>query len=67
MCLNCKNCKCMKKPSVVMTVECSKIYYVHDKELVKQMDALIEQFNSTDIQALDGGEPVVIPKPKPKP
>ena len=64
MCLNCKNCKCMKKPSVVMTVECSKIYYVHDKELVKQIDALIEQFNSTNIQAL-GGEPVVIPKPKP--
>ena len=54
----------MKKPSVVMTVECSKIYYVHDKELVKQIDALIEQFNSTNIQAL-GGEPVVIPKPKP--
>ena len=56
MCDNCKNCKCIKKP-VSITIECKKVYYINDEELVEEIDKLIKEFNKEkdgDIQAFDG-------------
>ena len=71
MCSNCKKYKCMKEgvimPNVSLSIECKKVYYILNQNLVDEIDKLIEEFNkkngSATFQTLDGG---VIPKP-PKP
>lgn len=57
MCINCKNkCK-MAKKSVSISIECKKVYYINDEELVKEIDKLIKNFDKDgDIQTLDDGE-----------
>ena len=58
MCDNCKKCKCMKNP-VSVSIECKKVYYINDEELVEEIDKLIKDFkkgNGGDIQTLDDGE-----------
>lgn len=47
----------MKKP-VSMAIECKKVYYINDEELVEGIDKLIKEFkkgeDGGDIQAFDG-------------
>jgi len=48
----------MKNP-VSISIECKKVYYINDEELVEEIDKLVKKFNKEkggDIQTLDGGE-----------
>lgn len=55
MCDNCLNCKKMAKKSVSMAIECKKVYYINDDELVEEIDKVIKKFEKDgDIQAFDG-------------
>ena len=48
----------MKKP-VSMTVECKKVYYINNDELVEEIDKLIKKFekeSGNNQTAQDGGE-----------
>lgn len=49
----------MKKP-VSMAIECKKVYYINDEELVEEIDKLIKEFKKGEddggIQTLDDGE-----------
>jgi hypothetical protein len=57
MCNNCLNCKKNMKKPVSITVECKKVYYINNEELVEEIDKLIKKFNKDEeIQTLDGGE-----------
>lgn len=45
------------KKHVSMAIECKKVYYINDEELVEEIDKLIKKFNKEkdgDIQAFDG-------------
>ncbi len=53
------------KKATSMTIECKKVYYINDSELVEEIDKLIEKFNKEhdgSIQKLDGED-----RPKQKP
>lgn len=61
----------MKKP-LSMSIECKKVYYINDEELVEEIDKLIKEFKKSEdggdlIQTLDGengpGNPPRPPKP----
>lgn len=46
----------MKNP-VSVSIECKKVYYINDEELVEEIDKLIKKFKEKDggdIQAFDG-------------
>jgi len=48
----------MVKHPKSMSIECKKVYYINDEELVEEIDKLIKKFNKEDngglIQTLDG-------------
>ncbi len=45
----------MAKESVSMTIECKKVYYINDDELVEEIDKVIRKFEKDgNIQAFDG-------------
>lgn len=46
----------MKEP-VSVSIECKKVYYINDEELVKEIDKLIKKFKKdNEVQTQDGGE-----------
>lgn len=46
----------MKEP-VSVSIECKKVYYINDDELVEEIDKVIKKFEKDgDIQTQDGGE-----------
>lgn len=57
----------MKNP-VSMSIECKKVYYINDEELVEEIDKLIKDFEEEKkgggiVRTLDDGED----RPKQKP
>lgn len=59
----------MKKP-MSMSIECKKVYYINDEELVEEIDKLIKEFKKDEdgvglIQTLDGEDRPNTKPPKP--
>jgi len=59
----------MKKP-VYKSIECKKVYYINDEELVEEIDKLIKSFEEEKnggglIQTLDGEDRPNTKPPKP--